>query len=453
MLYRLIHSKYSQPYMKGLLRIVNSLSTADYQQHEPLSLTSRDMTFLMSIQQIVSKSSHDASRCKEIDCKFDCGYKLHLPELFRIAEMAKTSTEKPMFYTEATFVEYHRLLVNLLEHFKLHLCALVKDAQRGNDCQHHINMIRLFGSTLHNMVCSQIMGRHMLNIQASLSEAMSKQKQEEAKGSVGVNLNKAKDNSRWPWKLSGERISVETGIETAMGSGVVEVEADNFDEALACLQWGAVAVDSTHMTAEQRPRWKLCRDWLRLTVTHFTAMEQLLPSNRDRQSLPIPSSITVLTARYQGQHMLPWKDVLRDYLPVSDKFPLSSAEEIIEKITALQGLAESQPSPLANWFSHHFGPGSKLSRDEFMGPLHGEALIASLIYRAHDEGNITVEDERFLVCFSYHFLVICKLPIPFYVATWDQAGSILQKLPCMLPPSRAFRKSPSNTALCCPRVT
>ena len=398
MLYQLIHTKYSQPYMKGLLRIVNSLSTAHYQQHEPVSLTSRDLTFLLSIQQIVSKFSHDASRCKEIDCKFNCGYKLHLPELCRIAKMAKTSTETPIFYTEATFVEYHRLLVNLLEHFKLHLCALVKDAQRGNDCHHRITMIRLFGSTLHNMVSTQIMDQHMQNIEDALWQAMNKQKEEEAKGSVGVNLMKAKDNSQWAQNFSGERISVETGIETAMGSGVVEVEADNFDEALACVKWGAVVVnrDFTHMTAKWRPMWKLCRDWLRLTVTYFTAMEQIYPTNFGRQSLPIPSSITVLAAHHQGQHMLPWKDVLRDYLPVSDKFPSSFAEKIIEKITALQ---ELEPSPLANWFSHHFGPGSKLFRNEFTGPLHGEAIIASLIYRAHNEENITVVDEPFFVCF------------------------------------------------------
>ena len=334
--------------------------------------------------------------------------------------MAKTSTEIPMFYTEGTLVEYHRLLVNLLEHFKRHLCALVKDAQQGNDCHHHINMIRLFGSALHNMVSSQIMGRHMLNIEHSLWQAMSEQKQEEAKGSIGVKE----------------------------GSGVVEVEADDFDEALACVQWGAVAVDSTHMSgAAPRPMWKLCRDWLRLTVVHFTAMEQLLPTNPSRQPLPIPSSIAVLTAHYQGQHMLPWKDVLCDYLPVSDKFPSSSAEEIIEKITALQELAESQPSPLADWFSYHFGTGSKLARNEFMGHLHGEALIASLIYRAHKEGQ--VDDEPFLVCSSYHFLVVCKLSI---VATWEQAGSILQMLPCMLPPSRAFGETPSDTAFYCPGV-
>jgi hypothetical protein len=72
--------------------------------------------------------------------------------------MAKTSTETPMFYTEATLEEYHRLLVNLLKHFKLHLCALVKDAQQGIDCRHHIDMIILFGSVLHNIVSSQIMG-------------------------------------------------------------------------------------------------------------------------------------------------------------------------------------------------------------------------------------------------------------------------------------------------------
>jgi hypothetical protein len=396
MLRRLTHTKYSQPYMKGLLRIANSLSSADYQQLEPLTLTSRDKTFLMSIPQIVSKSSHDASRCKDIDCKLNCEYKLHLPELCQIAGMAETSTETPMFYTEATIVEYHRLLVNLLEHFKLHLCALVKNAQQGNDCHHHINMIRLFGSALHNMVCSQIMGQHTLNIEQSLRQVMSKQKQEEVKESIGV--KEAKGNGQWPRMLSGERISMGTGIEMSMGSGVVEVpvEADNFDEALACVQWGAVAVDSTHMTrAAPRPMRKLCRDWLRLTVAHFTAMEHLLPTNRGPQPLSIPSSITVLTAHYQVQHMLPWKDVLRDYLPVSDKFPSSSAEEIIEKITALQELAESQPSPLANWFSKQFGPGSKLARNEFMGPLHSEALIASLIYRAHNEGH--TEDEPFLV--------------------------------------------------------
>ena len=404
MLYRHTHTKYSQPYMKGLLRIANSLSMANYQQLGPLTLTSCDRTFLMLIQQIVSKSSHDASRCKEIDCKFNCKYKLHLPELCQIAEMAKTSTETPMFYTEATFVEYHCLLVNLLEHFKLHLYALVKDAQRGNDCHHHINMIRLFGCALHYMVSSQIMDRHMQNIEQSLWQTMSMQKQEEAMGSIRV--KEAKGTSQWLRMLFGERISMGTGIE---GSGVVEVpvEADDFDEALACVQCGAVVVDSTHMTgAAPRPMWKSCRDWLRLTVAYFTAMERLLPTNSGRQPLPIPSSIKVLTAHYQGQHMLPWKDVLHDYLPVSDKFPSSSAEEIIKKITDLQELAESQPLPLANWFSHHFGPGSKLARNEFMGRLHGEALIASLIYRAHNESY--VEDEPFLVCFSYHFLVICN---------------------------------------------
>jgi len=408
MLYRLTHAKYSQPYMQGLLRITNSLSTVNYQQLEPLTLTSRDKTFLKSIQQIVSKSSHDFSRCKEIDCNFNCEYKLHLPELCRIAEMAKTSTETPSFYTEATLVEYHRLLVNLLEHFKLHLCALVKDAERGNDCHHHINMIRLFGVTLHNMVSSQIMSRHMLNIEKSLRQAMSNQ-EEEVKGSIGVNLKEAKGNSQWLRMLAGKRISGKTGIETAMGSGVVEVEADNFDEALACVQWGAVAVNSTYMTgAAPRPMWKSCRDWLYLTVAYFTAMEQVLPTNPSRQPLPIPTSITVLTAHCQEQHMLPWKDVLRDYLPVSNNLPSSSAEEIIEKINALQELDESQPSPLANWFRRHFGPESNLARGEFMGPVHGEALIASLIYRAHSN-EAHVEDEPFLVCFSYHLLVVCNL--------------------------------------------
>ena len=103
--------------------------------------------------------------------------------------MAKTSTEIPMFYTEATFVEYHRLLVNLLEHFKLHLCALVKNAQQGNDCHHHINMITLFGSALHNMVSSQIMGRHMLNIEQSLTgDAQAK-----ARGGEGINRSEGSE--------------------------------------------------------------------------------------------------------------------------------------------------------------------------------------------------------------------------------------------------------------------
>lgn len=92
--------------MKSLLGIANSLSTANYMQLEPLMLTSCDKTFLLSIQQIVSKSSHDTSQCKEMYCKLNCKYKLYLPELCRIAEMAKTSIETPMFYTEATLVEY-----------------------------------------------------------------------------------------------------------------------------------------------------------------------------------------------------------------------------------------------------------------------------------------------------------------------------------------------------------
>ena len=96
-------------------------------------------------------------------------------------------------------------------------------------------MIRLFGSALHNMVSSQIMGQHMLNIEESLWKAMGKQKQDEVKQSIGVNLKEAKGNSQWPQMLSGKRMSMETRIETAMRSGVVKVEADDFDEALACV--------------------------------------------------------------------------------------------------------------------------------------------------------------------------------------------------------------------------
>ena len=215
----------------------------------------------------------------------------YLSQLCRMAKMAETSTETPMFYTEATLMKYYRLLVNLLEHFKLHLCALVKDAQQGNDYHHHIIMIRLFGCALHNMVCSQIMSQHMLNIEQSLRQMMStKQKQEEAKESIGV--KEAKGNSQW---------------------GVVEVpvEADNFDEALACVQWEAVAVNSSHMTgAGWAAMWKLCRDWLRLTVAHFMAMEYLLPTNPGQQPLLISPSITVLAAHYQVGHMLLCEELL-----------------------------------------------------------------------------------------------------------------------------------------------
>ena len=80
---------------------------------------------------------------------------------------------------------------------------------------------------------------------------------------------------------------------------------------------------------------------------------------------------------------------------------LTSSHRLLQKITALQESAESQPLPLANWFSHYFGPGSKLAWDEFMEPLHGKALIASLIYRAQNESHITVKDsdEPFLICY------------------------------------------------------
>jgi hypothetical protein len=57
---------FSKPFLVGLLTIVVDLSMANYQHGlGPLKLTSRDMSFLKSIPQILSELSHDASHAKK----------------------------------------------------------------------------------------------------------------------------------------------------------------------------------------------------------------------------------------------------------------------------------------------------------------------------------------------------------------------------------------------------
>jgi hypothetical protein len=385
--------RHSKPFMTGLLRIANSLSTANYQQLEPLTLTSRDRTFLLSIPQIVSKSSHDASRCEKIDCDFSCKHKLRLPELCRIAKTAKTSAETPMFYTKDTLVEYHCLLVNLLEHFKLHLCSLAKDAHRGRNCLHYCDMIRLFGSVLHNMVSSKIMGHHMLNIELSLWQAMSSQKQEKAdendqKGAKAGSEGPAKSKGI-DWRRLGRKTAVAKAGDGDAGQGEgtsAEMKGeDEFDESIASIRIQATEYESSGYKAPGKSDGldseaigdlagstavSRCLQWLRLMTMYFDSMDQLLPSGLTSPRLPMGTKVQVLAVKHQGRKRMDWETVCLNYLPDSQTFP--NGDELVREF---KKYLEGDPR-LRSWFDSKHGT---FLDHNFPGTCHCEALASVLI--------------------------------------------------------------------------
>jgi hypothetical protein len=374
-MYGRITHKNSKPYMKGLLKISNSLSMADYQQLEPFALTSRDKTFLMSIQQIVSKSSHDASRCKDIDCKFNCEYKLHLPELCRIADTAKTSTETSMFYTEATFTEYHCLLVNLLEHFKLHLCALV--AGKG-DTHLNLNMVRYFGSELHNMVSSRIMDGHLRKIEKFLWQAINNP--EEAGQADGAATKGGSKVKSW---FSGKATETTKAVAEAgddEGAGAAEMEGgDGFDDSIASVQMQAIEYETSDRRGEADRSLtgggsmlaSRCCQWLRLMTTYFDAMDQLVPSELTLPRLPNNTAVQVIAVQHPGKKRMDWKDCLLS-LPNSEKFP--NGDELVEKF--IDHYSKGDQS-LFSWFDPETG---SFTDDTFPGSRHCEAIILTLIF-------------------------------------------------------------------------
>jgi hypothetical protein len=377
---RMDHS-FSKPFLAGLLSIVVDLSTANYQHGlGPLKLTSRDMSFIKSIPQILSELSHDASQCEKKDCKFDCGYKLHLPELCRIAEMAKSSTEPPIFYSEVTFVEYHRLLVNLLTHFKHHLRALAKDARKGKDCCRRVDTIRLFGSTLHNMVSTKIMGRHMRNIEESLWQAMNKQKKEKAakadaatkRGGEGCESGIGK---LWSQLKPTKKTAVAEADDGGEGEGAsAEMEGEEIDDSIASIRLQAIQVEHTSsreldVVPISESVGLRCFQWLRLMTMYFEAMDQLLSSGLTSPRLPKNTTVQFVAVKHQGEKRMNWERCLT-YLPESKTFP--NGAELVAKFKEYL----ENDATLNTWFK---SDGTFLE-DNFRGTLHCEAIASVLMY-------------------------------------------------------------------------
>jgi len=411
---RIMH-KTSRSYMKGLLAISNLVSAANYQQIGPFALKSRDKAFLLSIRPIISKMSHDFSRCKEIDCNFNCEYKLHLPGLCRIAKTAKTLTKTPLFYTAATLVEYHRLLVNLLEHFKYHLCALVKNAssERGKPRLNHYNMIRLFGNALHSMVSSKIIGLHLMNIEELLSGEMCEQKVAKADDKADDAVTKGQSKAKL-WSNLKAMVTKKTAVAEAGDGGAVEGDGasaemegedeDEFDDIMASVRIQAIEY-AAPMPIEPMPieyddeapeREGLpvdretvgglgntvatrCSQWLRLMTLYFDAMDQLLPSGSTFSQLPENTNLSAqfIAVEYQGEERVDWEECFK-HLPNSDTHP--NGDELVKLFKARMESDEW----LGSWFKSGCGT---FKVDNFRGTRHCEA-IASILIHLQRQGSI-----------------------------------------------------------------
>ena len=298
--------------------------------------------------------------------------------------MAKTSTETPIFYTEATFVEYHRLLVNLLEHFKLHLCALVKDPWRRNDSCLRVDKVRFFGSTLHNMVYSQIMERHLQNIEDLLAQAMN-QKQEKA-GQNDQTAAKA-DVAATKGGREGAGLGGKFGFlggkkkEAGDGGEGKEAKDEELDESIASVRIEAIEYlshcSNQEPVRDSKSAGSRCSQWLRLMTTYFDAMDQLLSLDKTSPRLPINTKVQVLAVEHQGKKRMDWEWCIK-HLPYSQVYP--NGDDLVNAFK----FRLKDDAQLNSWFDHAKGT---FRDDNFPGTVHCEA-IASVLLRLQRQGSI-----------------------------------------------------------------
>ena len=226
-----------------------------------------------------------------------------LPNLTKISTLR--AEERPSeIYNKETYMEFHRLLINLLKHFHTSLTNLQRiqasSSRNLTEITNELSFVQTLGRCLRATVRCGVMERHLITI---------------------------------------EHLLVADYHEGELGTGKTSFDAPPEDEdAQPEEETEFDALKPSSMRHGQPLRlWQSYQDWLRVLVIYFDASSIL----KDHIKRHFPANyfdidIMILAPSLPDQEMLPWKQLLRheSYFPrlpnVSEQ---PSADELITFLT------------------------------------------------------------------------------------------------------------------------
>jgi hypothetical protein len=398
-----VHSK---PFMNWLNNVRSVVHEAP---KDPLSANLSDRSFVKFVPMI-------ATRCK-----------IKIPYLQAVASrysegLALDSTQ---IYTPETCKEFHLVLCSLLQVFfdsleSLHkskeAIELLKEATNGSKevtkeakvakdkapkeaeaFPARVWDIAFIGSCLRAIAYGTTIEVHLQTIEHLLLKA----KRGEAKEREKQEKQKQKDDDKASAKAKAKLEAKAKARTKAKGKGKEQEQEqeeqeqekkkkkkedndedkdedeDEEDTELLSVQPDTIINGTTPLAI-----WESCRDWLRLMVTPFEAVDILL-GHIFRNPPSTGISITTIAIPHQGTAMLHWKDLLCAYYhphpdPTTSNTDMPTLEQVI---AAIDSLPDDPDLAVAKHFSQKFDVGRVFSETpRFTGTLHCELLLAILMY-------------------------------------------------------------------------
>ena len=280
MIRRIHHPTLSKPYLVSL-KAVTAFSFV-----EPLQHQEPNPAAIESDRLLLSKFLSSAAP------------KLHtkLPKIEE--QIALVKAEQPFkLYTKETCMEFHLLLCELLERFETALAAVLKfrgigdvPTEGSDDFKVNVVAVLLTGYALQQMARGSAIETHLKTIAPLLRDH--------------------------------RRAQADVGAKAEMSG----METRERDVELEGLQPTVIQFDGAPM-----PLWRSYRDWLRLMVVHFDAVEILVAYITGPHFNHGPISIKILVSPPVGEAMLPWQTLFKN----SDLFPdhiVSSAPDALDAL-------------------------------------------------------------------------------------------------------------------------
>jgi hypothetical protein len=208
-----------------------------------------------------------------------------IPNLEKVAQLAREN--KPFeVYNNDTYMEFHKLLCELLKCFRGSLTELVDLKTRDvAKIRQALNDVRILGDLLWTMVRGSAIEKHLQTIAKFLDT------QERVAGVYKEAVDKE-------------------GVVGVDKEGVVDEEEDvDLDDDEEDIEFVVLKPYSICRGKPLQP-WESYRDWLRLQIIYFDAIQT---STRYVSSFPSADvSIKILTPSLPSTDMLPWSDLLTD---------------------------------------------------------------------------------------------------------------------------------------------
>lgn len=220
------------------------------------------------------------------------------PKILHQAKLAENGDPFHL-YTDDTCMEFHQLLIDLLRQFETSLANLSKSrkgtevptkvpTEGSADFKKNLTLVFLKGYGLQKIAKGAALRMHLKNISFLLN------------GHRGHHFNR--QTSVLKARIEGEN---------------EELEAES-DEELEAVQPSVIAAEGLPI-----PLWKSYRDWLKLMVVHFDAVEILAKYVTGTQSNFSAISIKILVSPPVDKTMLPWKELFAD----PTLFPTKNAQD------------------------------------------------------------------------------------------------------------------------------